>query len=515
MQPILCPQCGAPLQSRAPQCPYCGVGLENSPTAVGSISQAQNPPVIPPGWTIHKNSWYGFTIAHPPGWHVIPVKGRFSIRKDVGGLVSAWIWPLALPGDALIGDPRTAARQVAEYYIFQLRQSDPSVQAWLAETKDEQPGRLTFRLQRNFMNTPLEGIFTVLLAGASAILSGFECPTGQSGSHADSMRQILASFRTIPAMPKQHVCEPREHAFEVDIPQGWLYQAGVDRNHPGGTGIVQFMAGREQQNLVCLVFPGQIWTFIDSQWGGWSSMPGYQAMPFMPAAQLCQQWIVPGMQQQMHDLAVQEILDRPDLTYQGYLDLAAKGMSTNVDMTTANLTVTYSENGVHLKQRAIVVTSRTRNPYGQGGTWIGFLNVYARAPENEFEQWAPVLDGMAASFTMNPAWQAREQGLVNNYLVQSQRDRSRRLQQISQTLSQTSDMITSSYWSRQETYDRLSHMWSNTILSYQDVTSAGGEVYNVPTGYDRYWVDGLNNIYGGDWNTQPDITWTPLEPTGN
>jgi hypothetical protein len=464
---------------------------------------------------LHENPWFGFRIAHPPGWIVMPVSGRFSIRQDVAGLVSAWIWPVQLPGGAPVGDPHTGARQVAGYFIDQLRKGDPTVQAWAADQPGGQPDGLSFRIQRRYLNAPLEGIYTVLLAGNNAILSGFECPAGQAPGLAPTMQSILASFRTLPAMPKQRVQEPTEQAFHVDIPQGWLYQASFNRNHIGGAGMAQFMTGREPQNLVCLVYPGLTWNFVESSWGSpFSQMGGYQPLPFMHAGQLCQQWLVPGMRQQQRDLEVLEIVDRPDLTYLGYLDLAAKGMPTNFDSTTASLTVAYTENGLRFRQRAIVIATRAQNPYGQGGPWIGFLNVYGRAPESEFERWSPVLDGIAVSFTTNPAWQAREQGLVNAYMRQSQLDRSRRLQQISQTLSETSDIITSSYWARQETYDRLNHMWSNTILGYQDVASASGDVYTVPTGYDRYWVDGLQQIYGGDLNTRPEINWTPLEPTG-
>jgi len=48
----------------------------------------------------------------------------------------------------------------------------------------------------------------------------------------------------------------------------------------------------------------------------------------------------------------------------------------------------------------------------------------------------------------------------------------------------------------------------------QNVASPSNEVYKVPNGYDQYWMDGLGNFYGGSWMTQPDIHWTPLDPTG-
>lgn len=98
----------------------------------------------------------------------------------------------------------------------------------------------------------------------------------------------------------------------------------------------------------------------------------------------------------------------------------------------------------------------------------------------------------------NTKWQANECSLVL----------------ISQTLSETSDIVANSSWNRQQAYDRISEMRSNATLGAQNVASDSGDVYKAPYGYDRYWVDGLGNLYGGSWLSQPDINWQPLQPTG-
>ena len=150
--------------------------------------------------------------------------------------------------------------------------------------------------------------------------------------------------------------------------------------------------------------------------------------------------------------------------------------------------------------------------------WTAAQDVYIRAPYAEFATWQPILDGILESFKINPNWQAMEnqriQGQIQNQIAASQADISRRLGQISQTLSETSDIVTNSYWNRQATYDHISEQRSNAMLGVQNVASPSNEVYQVPNGFDQYWADGLGNLYGGSWMTQPDINWTPLEPTG-
>jgi hypothetical protein len=103
---------------------------------------------------------------------------------------------------------------------------------------------------------------------------------------------------------------------------------------------------------------------------------------------------------------------------------------------------------------------------------------------------------------------------VQNYIANAQADMANRRMQISQTLSETSNIISNSYWAQQPVYDRLSEMRSNTTLDLQNVASGTGEVYKVPYGYDQYWMDGLGNLLGGGWMVQPGIDWKPLSPTG-
>jgi hypothetical protein len=184
----------------------------------------------------------------------------------------------------------------------------------------------------------------------------------------------------------------------------------------------------------------------------------------------------------------------------------------------AVLETTNTENGLRLRQKSRIEVQRERPsgfPFGAGSSgWSASLDIYYRAPDSEFGAWEPVLSGVLDSIKMNPAWEVGERQLAQNYIQNAQTDIARRTRQISQTLSETSDILNNSYWDRQATYDRISEQRSNVTLGYQNMAAPDGEVYKVPSGYEQYWVSGLGDVYGGSWLTQPDIHWQPLQPTG-
>ena len=133
----------------------------------------------------------------------------------------------------------------------------------------------------------------------------------------------------------------------------------------------------------------------------------------------------------------------------------------------------------------------------------GLLDVYIRAPFAEMAVWKPVLEGIRGIFKMNPTWQAMENQRMQGQIRATQADMHNRLNQISQTLRETSDIVTNSYWNRQAVYDHISEQRSDVMRGVQNVASSSGDVYKVPNGYDQYWMDGLGNFYGGSWLTQP------------
>jgi hypothetical protein len=463
---------------------------------------------------LHQDPWHGFSIAHPVGWEVFVFQGQISVREDPVGTVSALIWPFSLQA------PGTA-RNVALQLTALIHSTNPSFQAWQQDNIAPDSNRLTMRTRQTRYGTQVEGNLNVLVDGIHVIVSGFEAPAQNLAQLSPVMTQILASFRTMELMPRQSHLDATEGAFSLQAPLGWMVAGGINRNQVGGAGMVMFNVARDPQRLVSAVMPNLLWTYMDDGMGGfWGGMSGYPNMRFTPAVKYCQGTLAKWITKVQPAVKVESIIDRPDLSDLYVHEWAKTGyVIGSYEVTVALMVTAYVENGIRLKQGSRVITQRPRGQLaGPMVLWTAAQDVYIRAPYAEFETWQPILDGILESFKINPNWQAMEnqriQGQIQNQIAASQADISRRLGQISQTLSETSDIVTNSYWNRQATYDHISEQRSDVMRGVQNVTGPASEVYKVPSGFDQYWMDGLGNFYGGSWMTQPDVHWTPLDPSG-
>ena len=524
MQALTCPKCGAPLQADMRSCPYCRVGFgSDAPGAHSGLADPQpgpaapepprGPAPTPQGWVLHKDYWHGFSIAHPPGWEVAAFQGQISIREDVMGVVSALIWPF-------VSSTPTSARQVAQQFTALARSVNPSFQIWLQPNVAADSPRLSIKTSEVKYGQQMEGYFNLLVNGTNVIISGYSAPSQVIAQRSPVLTQILSTFGQVEMAPRQMIVEQAEGAYSLAIPQGWTFQGGVNRNNVGGAGTVQFSVKRDPQGMVMSAMPNFLWFYMDAAPSIWGAMPGAaESLPFMTASQYVAKRIVPWMKQFQKDLKVESIVERPDVAELSAQELLKVGYAPNMfDVGCAVLETTNTENGVRLRQKSRINVQRQRGAasawMASPAMWSASQDVYFRAPDAEFAGWEPILTGILGSLKLNPSWQAGERQLSQNYIQNSQNDIARRQQQISKTLSETSDIVANSYWDRQATYDRISEQRSNAMLGYQNMTTSSGEEYKVPSGYEQYWVNGLGDVYGGSWLTQPDINWQPLDPTG-
>ena len=508
--PLLCPQCGAPLISGACSCPYCQVHFREPGSETPYSSEPAALPPVPEDWVRYANPWAGFALGHPQGWRVVCSQGVINVREDSAGYCSATLYPLRLQTPA-------AAEQVARQWIGQMTAANPSFSAW----KVPSPGgddRVTLRVQANFMGIQLVGNYFISVHQLDGLISGFQCPTDQIAGRSDDLQLILSTFRPIEQMARLRHVEPAENAFEIWAPEGWNITCGINRNYIGGVAMMQMNCTRDQAGLTQAAIVWLQWNFQEGAMM-WGIPTGVPVLPYMPAAQLAQNYIAGWMNQIHQNFQLIGVRDRMDLVPQLAQEYARGGMDPQtVDLSAAMLETSYVENGRRLRQVSRVMVSHPK-PMGffqasGGGIWMAFLDSYIRAPEDEFDALEPVLSGILDSAKSNPAWQQAQTMRNQAYIASQQQDIYNRTRQISQTLSETSNLISQGYWARSESQGRLSNAWSNAILGYQDMSDSSGTIYKVPSGYDQYWRDGLDNIYTGGWLTNPDPTWTRLDPTG-
>lgn len=505
-----CSHCGVSLAHGARTCDRCGAPV---PPSWDDPRQVPEPPpfAAPADWVEHRDAWRGFRLYHPRGWQVQRTDGPTLVSGDPQVRACAIFWPMPLSHP---GDLRAVA---ARYVQWRQHRSGVPVQAMVDPT-----GRL-LRLREG----PLESQLGVVADGHSALLSGIQAPRG---SDTSALLGVVASFAPLPATPRYLWVEPAEGAFAVEVPAGWASRGHLDRNNAYGTPQSHFEAWGDEAGLVRVRLSGHLYNMFDPGAGGgmlgtlmglgmgmppmldMMGIPAEARMPYQTAEGWIRQRYLPGLRRTHPDAVLVQGGDLPDLARAQEAELARRGMVGRCSY--GQSLVRFTQGRVPVLQRGRVQTVIVPVVAAMPGTpqpWTAEEPQLLQAPEAEFARLLPLLEGVAESVRANHEWNAREEARVQGYVAASQADRSRRLGEISRTLAETSDLVTGGYWERQRITEHLSHDWSNAIRGYEDRVSSSGEIFNVPSGYDRVFRDNQGTFYGSGWLVDPDPTWQELK----
>jgi hypothetical protein len=524
-----CPRCHQAVAPAAVVCAHCGAPVSSDdaipwavPVSGEDVVDAVPAEPASETWQPYRDEWAGVSLERPAGWEVGVTQGIVTVRQDAAGLTSALIWPLTL-------HVPLSAEAVARQVIGLAHSANPTFTAWrvppaAVPAAPASPGAgdtIFVRTQARQAGRLLDGAYTVMVSGTSALITGFQGPGERVQPLLPTLGRILASFRPIPRLPRTSFRDPTEGSFTALVPQGWQARGGTNRgNNVYGIGFPSFEAASDAAGTLKAAVVWLQFAFSEGLGGLWGmATPGVQMLPSMPAAVFAERWLVPWLRQHHAGLKLERAIDRPDLLPAAAAEWARAGLPLEtVELSVAALQVTYREGNTVFREKLGVSVQRAKPGMGfftaLPGMWAAQVPNFVRAPADQFERWEPVLLGVIDSLQIDQQWQQIQNQQVQARCRVMQQDTQRRLGEISHTLSETSDIITSGYWQRQAVHDRLSHTWSNTIMGTQDVVDPSGTVYNVPNGYDQYWRDNRGYVYGGGWLVNPDPTWHKLEPTG-
>jgi len=421
--------------------------------------------------------WAGFSVHRPAGWHVRLTNSIVTVSEDVAGMVAAMFLPFRM------AEP-ISANMAAQQFVAQYRAIDPSFQAWMVS---QQP--LVLRTEGHIGGRTLDGLYSVATQAENGLIAGFQAPRELAQSLAPVLGEVAGSFSLTPRVPRERFLEPAEAAFTVLYPQGWSIGGSVNRTNAYGAALPGFQAG----NGSALV---QNWlrefSFVETIW---AQMPGQQKLKYVPATQFAATWLPKLLQREASALSVEEIVERPDQVPPMALELAKAGLAPDrYDLSAATLQFTQVRSEQNLRVRLGIAVQRSKdngiwsmnmNPTA----WTAMITSSMQASIDEFETVAPLLTGVLDSYQKNPQWEYAELMRSRQVSMQMQQQAMARLQQISRTLSETTNIITSGFWERQGIQDHAMHQWSNGFLGRTDVVDSQGTVYSVPNDADLYWKD--------------------------
>ena len=141
-------------------------------------------------------------------------------------------------------------------------------------------------------------------------------------------------------------------------------------------------------------------------------------------------------------------------------------------------------------------------------TWIPTVTSF-KAPKNAMNEQVKIFRIISDSRRDNPKWAEdtiKLSATITRDQIRQQRAIFHRMQQISRTQSEISDIIMDSYEKRNAAYDRIFDNYSQAIRgvdTYRDPINDWK--VDLPTGYDNAWTNGNDYIFSDDANYNPNI----------
>lgn len=512
MAVLRCPACGAAADNlEARFCSACGAALADGRSAPpADTHEAESAKAPPPAWEAYADPWTGITLERPAGWEAHTVNGATTIARDPEGRVAASL--LMLP----MTQPATA-EEVARRFIGASRVVVPSFMAWqlpVAEGETSNTTRLTLRTQAD-LNGPVDGVIFVETRDGAAVIRGFQAPSSELAGLRPVFERILASVRTIEALPRTRFVEANEGALTGYVPHGWQAAARLTRG-PGGLPLFELRAA-DPAGSAMLAMPPGVQQYAATPAAG--QMAPYR--PLMPAVHYIDQALGGEIRRQHPGAAVEPAVSHPDLARLHTILETEANAPLPVLCDVASVRYTSVERGTPTRTRTFAKLTVTPAL----GLWSAQVWAVLRARAEEFAAREPVLLGVLHSIRPDPQWLARERQRARMALAQAQQRvafAQQALLQSQQHLFQTrmgiaQDAIRHTE-RRMAMSERQVHSFDNVLRGTQDMYDpATGRVFNVDlAGYGQYWANALDQVYLGDFLSGPPQTGMhrlePLDP---
>jgi len=456
-----------------------------------------NSPLAPKDWVNYKDE-RGFAVQMPKNWKVkvndwglIKIGPNPEKNDEQTVFALTMIYPSEKTKEDVLADTKSYfEKSFSNFQIFDAKNVDKY-------------SSTIYRIK--YTGSDMTGVLNINGSGKNYYVSGFAAPSNQLKNSIPNLMKVLASFNydaklKNPEKIKNLVQmvswkDPSEGAFTIDVPSGWKIVGGVVR--PYIDAALKIIATNGDQGIQIenpyppiYTVPNQILNFAGFKEGSHYNPSGGISQDMIVMSEKNAQNYIENILAKNLNLKVDSIKSRDDL-------VAKIPKPSYVTQATAAEATLSGDGKVH----KVIVIEQGLSMAGVS-LWTAGLTHYW-APEGEIGKVEEIATAMDQSFKLNPTWVKNEQIQV-----------AKRSQIISQTQSEISDIISSTFEYRSSTQDEMADKWSDAILGVQDVYDPStGENYTVPNTSKYYWTDGLNTVVGTDTHESPGYYWDWQELT--
>jgi len=208
--------------------------------------------------------------------------------------------------------------------------------------------------------------------------------------------------------------EPREKAFSLLVPRGWLVEGGairiLDERHGGALNMIDCkfdlaVKNNRQGEVMMRWLPEMLCIDSSQAWGHPEGSIFNNALvrTKRAPARFVVEVVIPYAHPQARNVIVKEVRNLPALAslFQTSVPKELRYF-TNMSYFAAMVTVSYEENDRRYDER--VVTILEDFGPGGGGLWKNRTTVIARTPQGEFPRWEKVFSVILNSGQWNMQW---------------------------------------------------------------------------------------------------------------
>lgn len=350
-----------------------------------------------------------------------------------------------------------------------------------------------------YTGSNMAGVLNINGDGKNYFISGFAAPSDQLKDSMPDLMKTLASFNyeaklknpdkignVVKMVPWK---DPKEGAFTINVPSGWTIDGGVVRPYIDAALKIVVQSGDmgiqvENPYPPIYTVPNQILSFSGFPEGSRYNPSGGVSQDMIVMSEKNAQNYIETIVAKNLNLKVDSVKSRDDL-------VAKAPKPSYITQTTAAEATLSGDGKIH----KVIVIEQGIGIAGVNMWTTGLTHYYA--PESEMGKVEEIATAMDKSFKLDQTWVKNEQVQV-----------AKRSQIISQTQSEISDIISSTFEYRSSTQDKMADKWSDAILGVQDVYDPStGANYTVPNTSKYYWTDGLNTVIGTDTSDNPGNYW--------
>ncbi len=486
------------------------------------------------GWQTYKDAHLGFTVARPAGWTVRA--DTHSILVQDPGRSAAVLTEVftASPGETAEGHLNTLAEeQTTLFPDVQIGDAAPQV-----SKGDEVAASLSYG------NGTGQGRALCSIVNGKGMLFVLAAPLGSFAADQPVLTHIVKSLRfTVPAAGKTQTAagerglhfvswtEPREHGFEIDVPQGWKAEGGSFSFGPTDLRIAYAVTSPAKDMQVVIGDPRLPSAFLapNEMLGSRDGMNG--CLHYMQAEEF-NHWYLTNLGRQVLDnLVIGADHPLPEVSHQRTIMAQRQfGGSAEVEVNVGVTEFSGLSKETHKEITGIVIGSTqrmtSRGMMAATTTWVPSTMILTcnddAAKARNQQTVMAVFKRIQQSYHENAAWVSRHaqegaaqteqvrrnMGQATQQMIQQSKERSAQITQSSDAARESS---MGAYWGHVNADNEQQRGFTNYLGDRTDVTGADGVTHNVQSGSSHYYQNAQTGvIVGTDSAYSPGVDFTPL-----